>query len=115
MLKNDNVLPNLTDKYMSLFFFLFGSPIVTVISVKVLPIFKDFVENALYKDDFDEFKIPENIYLTSLNYDTGMKSAPGEKNIIVEALKLEDINNINDNNLISVSGHDTMIKFRQFY
>ena len=84
-------------------------------SKAALPIFKDFVENALYKEDFDDFKIPENIYLTSLNYDTGMKSAPGEKNTIVEALKLEDINNINDNNLISVSGHDSMVKFRQFY
>ena len=84
-------------------------------SKAALPIFKDFVENALYKEDFDDFKIPENIYLTSLNYDTGMKSAPGEKNTIVEALKLKDINNINDNNLISVSGHDNMIKFRQFY
>ena len=84
-------------------------------SKAALPIFKDFVENALYKEDFDDFKIPENIYLTSLNYDTGVKSAPGEKNTIVEALKLKDINNINDNNLISVSGHDNMIKFRQFY
>ena len=84
-------------------------------SKAALPIFKDFVENALYKEDFNDFKIPENIYLTSLNYDTGVKSAPGEKNTIVEALKLKDINNINDNNLISVSGHDSMVKFRQFY
>ena len=84
-------------------------------SKAALPIFKDFVENALYKEDFDDFKIPENIYLTSLNYDTGVKSAPGEKNTIVEALKLKDINKINDNNLISVSGHDSMVKFRQFY
>ena len=45
-----------------------------------------------------EFKIPRNIYLTSLNYDTGMKSSPGEKNVIIEALKLEDINNIENNN-----------------
>ena len=31
-----------------------------------LPIFKDFVENALFKNDFKDFKIPKNIYLTSL-------------------------------------------------
>ena len=80
-----------------------------------LPIFKDFVENALYKDDFEEFIIPENIYLTSLNYDTGIKSAPGDKNAIIEALKLEDINNLNNNNLISTNGSDKIIKFRQFY
>ena len=84
-------------------------------SKAALPIFKDFVENALYKEDFNDFKIPENIYLTSLNYDTGLKSASGEKNSIIEALKLKDINNINNNNLISVNGRDKTIKFRQFY
>ena len=63
-------------------------------SKAALPIFKDFVEKALYKEDFYEFEIPEKIYLTSLNYDTGLKSAPGEKNSIIEALKLRDINNL---------------------
>jgi penicillin-binding protein 1A len=84
-------------------------------SKAALPVFKDFVEKALYKEDFDDFKIPENIYLTSLNYDTGMKSAPGDKNLIIEALKTRDINSIDNNNLISITGHDTLIKFRQFY
>jgi penicillin-binding protein 1A len=84
-------------------------------SKAALPIFKDFIENALYRNDFEDFKIPANIYLTSLNYDTGMKSAPGEKNTIIEALKIQDINNINNNNLISINGRDTLIKFRQFY
>ena len=80
-----------------------------------LPIFKDFIEKALYKEDFDEFQIPENIYLTSLNYDTGVKAAPGDKNLIIEALKLRDINNIDNNNLISTNERDKIIKFRQFY
>jgi penicillin-binding protein 1A len=84
-------------------------------SKSALPIFKDFIENALYKDDFQDFKIPENIYLTSLNYDTGMKSAPGDKNTIIEALKIGDINNIKNNNSILTRGRDTLIKFRQFY
>ncbi len=84
-------------------------------SKAALPIFKDFVEKALYKEDFNEFEIPENIYLTSLNYDTGAKSAPGDKNSIIESLKLKDINNINNNNLISTNGRDKIIKFRQFY
>ena len=78
-------------------------------------IFKDFAENALYKDDFNDFKIPENIYLTSLNYDTGNKSASGEKNSIIEALKFKDINNIDNNNLLSINGRDNTVKFRQFY
>ena len=84
-------------------------------SKAALPIFKDFVEKALYKEDFYEFEIPEKIYLTSLNYDTGLKSAPGEKNSIIEALKLRDINNLENNNLLSSSGRDKIIKFRQFY
>ena len=58
-------------------------------SKAALPIFKDFIEKALYKEDFGDFRIPENIYLTSLNYDNGLKSLPGEKKSIVEALKLQ--------------------------
>ena len=84
-------------------------------SKAALPIFKDFVEKTLYKDDFQEFLIPENIYLTSLNYDTGTKSMAGEKNVITEALKLRDINNIDNYNLISTDGRDKIVKFRQFY
>ncbi len=80
-----------------------------------LPIFKSFIENALYKEDFKDFEIPENIYLTSLNYDTGLKAAQKDKNSIIEALKLKDINNIDNKNLISVSDNDKTIIFRQFY
>ena len=84
-------------------------------SKTALPIFKDFIEKALYKEDFKEFEIPENIYLTSLNYDTGLKSAAGDKKVIIEALKFKDINNLNNNNLISSSERDKIVKFRQFY
>ena len=84
-------------------------------SKAALPIFKDFVEKTLYKEDFKEFQIPENVYLTSLNYDTGMKSKNGEKNVITEALKLKDINNINNKNLILTNDRDKTVKFRQFY
>ena len=84
-------------------------------SKAALPIFKNFIENALFKEDFNDFVIPENIYLTSINYDTGKKSVQGDKKLIVEALKLKDINNINNKNLISIVGSDKIIKFRQFY
>ena len=84
-------------------------------SKAALPIFKNFVEKALFKEDFAEFKIPENIYLTSLNYDTGLKSAAGEKNVIIEALKIGDINSIDNNDLVSTSARDKIVKFRQFY
>ena len=42
-------------------------------SKAALPIFKNFIEDALYKDDFKDFPVPENIFLTTLNYDTGKK------------------------------------------
>ena len=84
-------------------------------SKAALPIFKDFVEKTLYKEDFQEFQIPENIYLTSINYDTGLKPQDGEKNVITEALKLRDINNINNNSLMLSNDRDKIIKFRQFY
>ena len=84
-------------------------------SKAALPIFKDFVEKTLFKEDFGEFKIPENIFLTSLNYDTGLKAEAEEKNVITEALKLRDINNLKNNNLISTNGRDKIVKFRQFY
>ena len=84
-------------------------------SKAALPVFKNFIENALYKEDFTDFKIPENIFLTSLNYDSGLKSHTGDKNIIIEALKSKDINNIDNNNLISINNHDKLVKFRQFY
>ena len=84
-------------------------------SKAALPIFKDFIKKALYKEDFKEFSIPSGIYLTSINYDTGLKSSLGERNTIVEALKTKDINNINNNKLISIGSYDKLIKYRQFY
>ena len=84
-------------------------------SKAALPIFKNFIESALFKEDFKEFKIPKNIFLTSLNYDTGTKSLLGDKNTIIEALKVKDINNINNNNLITIDDRDNLIRFRQFY
>ena len=84
-------------------------------SKAALPIFKNFVENALFREDFDDFEIPENIYLTTINYDSGKKSAIDDKNSIIEALKIEDINNMSNKNLISTVGNDKTIKFRQFY
>tara|TARA_A100001011_G_scaffold181672_1_gene190531 strand:+ start:42680 stop:45028 length:2349 start_codon:yes stop_codon:yes gene_type:complete len=84
-------------------------------SKAALPIFKEFIKNTLYKEDFKDFEIPEGIYLTSLNYDTGIKSSLGNKNTIIEALKEKDINNIDNNKLISISSYDKLIKYRQFY
>ena len=82
-------------------------------SKAALPIFKISLKIILKM--ISKNSKSQKIYLTSLNYDTGLKSSIGDKNTIIEALKLKDINNINNNNLISINDHDTLIKFRQFY
>ena len=84
-------------------------------SKAALPIFKEFVKRSLFKEDFKEFKIPEGIYLTSINYDTGFKASFGEENTIIEALKAKDINSIDNNKLISINSYDKLVKYRQFY
>ena len=84
-------------------------------SKAALPIFKDFVKKVLFKEDFKEFQVPEGIYLTSLDYDTGMKSSLNNKNTIIEALKIKDINNIDNNKLMTINSYDKLIKYRQFY
>ena len=50
-----------------------------------------------------------------INYDTGLKPTEDDKNIIIEALKAQDINNTKNNNLFSAQDHDNLIKLRQFY
>ena len=84
-------------------------------SKAALPIFKDFIENALYKEDFKDFEVPENIYLSPINYDTGIKSEPGDKKTIIEALKFKDINNVDNKNLNFSNSSDKLVKFRQFF
>ena len=84
-------------------------------SKAALPIFKDFIKNALYKDDFKDFSIPNDIYFAPINYDTGKQTDFDDKNFILEAFKIKDINNINNKQLISNSNYDKLVKFRQFY
>ena len=84
-------------------------------SKAALPIFKDFIKNALYKDDFKDFSIPNDIYFAPINYDTGKQTDFDDKNFILEAFKIKDINIINNKQLISNSNYDKLVKFRQFY
>ena len=80
-----------------------------------LPIFKSFIKQALYKDDFKPFLVPEEIFFAAVNYNTGKKENFSNPNSIVEAFKLSDINNIENNNLSNNTNYDSLIKFRQFY
>ena len=84
-------------------------------SKAALPIFKEFIKKAIYKDDFKSFKVPEGIYFSPINYETGEQANFNDKNSIIEAFKIKDINILKNNNLISNYDYDNNIKFRQFY
>ena len=80
-----------------------------------LPIFKNFIKQALYKEDFKPFSAPEEILFASINYNTGQKDTPSNPGAILEAFKLSDINRLKNNNLNRNWNYDSLIKFRQFY
>jgi penicillin-binding protein 1A len=80
-----------------------------------LPIFKNFVRQALYKDEFKSFAVPEEIFFAAINYNTGKKVNFSKSDSIVEAFKLSDIKKMRNNNLDKNSNYDSLIKFRQFY
>ena len=58
-----------------------------------LPVFKDFVKQAIKKKDARPFKIAPNISMMVVEIDTGKKASFGSKKTIVEAFKNEKINN----------------------
>jgi penicillin-binding protein 1A len=84
-------------------------------SKAALPIFKNFIKQALYKEDFKPFLIPEEIYFSSINYDTGKKESLNSPNSIIEAFKISNLAKLQNNNLGKNNNYDKLIKFRQFY
>jgi penicillin-binding protein 1A len=80
-----------------------------------LPVFKNFIKQALYKDDFKPFLIPKEIFFSAINYDTGKKEDFSNTKSILEAFKLSDINRMRNNGLDNNSNYDSLIQFRQFY
>ena len=84
-------------------------------SKAALPIFKNFIKTALYKEDFKEFNIPEGIFFAPINYNTGKEEDFRSKDAIIEAFKTKDTKNKKNKNLIILDRYDTLVKFRQFY
>ena len=80
-----------------------------------LPVFKNFIKQALYRDDFKPFIVPEGIYFAAINYNTGKKENFSNPKSIIEAFKINDLNRIKNNNFNKSSNYDSLIKFRQFY
>ena len=69
----------------------------------------------MYKDEFKSFTVPEEIFFAAINYNTGKKEKFSNKDSIVEAFKLSDIEKMINNNLNKDLNYDSLIKFRQFY
>ena len=84
-------------------------------SKAALPIFKDFIKQALYRDEFKSFTVPEEIFFAAINYNTGRKENFNNSDSIIEAFKLRDIEKMRNKNLDNKSNYDSLIKFRQFY
>ena len=84
-------------------------------SKAALPIFKNFIRQALYKDEFKSFNVPEDIFFAAINYNTGKKENFSNPDAIIEAFKLSDIEKMKSNNLNKDLNYDSLIKFRQFY
>ena len=80
-----------------------------------LPVFKKFIKESLYLDEFSDFKVPKSIYFAPINYNTGKQTGFDDKNFILEAFKEKDINNLNNKELISNFNYDKFIEYRQFY
>ena len=80
-----------------------------------LPIFKNFVKNAMFIEDFKEFDIPEGIFFAPINYDTGLKENFNKSGAILEAFKKKNTNKILNNKLEMQNNYDRIIKYRQFY
>ena len=84
-------------------------------SKTALPIFKKFVESAIYKEDMKPFKIPENIYFFPVDYDTGEITSFSEAKAISESFKENSLKEINLKNLSLGKNYDKFKKFKRFY
>jgi penicillin-binding protein 1A len=84
-------------------------------SKTALPIFKKFVESAIYKEEMKPFKIPKNIYFFPVDYDTGEITSFSEAKAISESFKESSLKEINLKNLSLGKNYDKFRKFGRFY
>jgi len=64
-----------------------------------LPIFKDFIKNAIKKEEARPFKVADNILMMVIDPLTGQKAQFASKTTIIESYKKNNINRENDLNL----------------
>ena len=84
-------------------------------SKAALPVFKKFIEKALFKEDMKPFKSPSNIYFFPVDYKTGKSSSFSNKKAIIEAFKEKTAKEIDTKNLSIGENYDKFSRFRRFY
>ena len=84
-------------------------------SKAALPIFKSFIEKAIYKEEMKAFKVPSNIYFFPVDYNTGKGLNFGNSKAIIEAFKEGSLDEIKSKNLNLGQNYDKFNKFRRFY
>ena len=80
-----------------------------------LPVFKKFVENAVYKEEIKNFKVPETINFFSIDYDTGKNVGFESSKSIVEAFREDSTEGIKLKNLSLGKKRDKFSQFTRFY
>ena len=84
-------------------------------SKAALPIFKKFVETAIYKEEMKNFQAPETINFFPINYNTGENTSFNDPKSIIEAFKENNSDEIKLKNLNLGKKHDKYKVFRRFY
>ena len=84
-------------------------------SKAALPIFKKFVETAVYREDIKNFKVPETINFFPINYDTGKITGFNNPKSVIEAFKEENFSDITLKNLSLRKKRDKFDIFTRFY
>ena len=84
-------------------------------SKAALPVFKNFVEKALYREDLKPFRVPNDIYFFPVDYNTGKDLDFSNSKAIIEAFKENSVENIRSKNLSLGQSYDKLNKFRRFY
>ena len=80
-----------------------------------MPIFKNFVEKALYREDLKPFRVPNDIYFFPVDYNTGKDLDFSNSKAIIEAFKENSVEDIRSKNLSLGQSYDKLKKFRRFY
>ena len=84
-------------------------------SKAALPIFKKFVETAIYKEEMRNFKVPKTINFFPVNYDSGKNTRFDDPKSIIEAFKENNSEEIISKNLNLGKKRDKYNIFTRFY